>query len=124
VDSNHQTATQALQITLNAPVSAPLPPSPPVGPDNVPPVLLVQSPSSTIVQTSQATITVSGAASDNVGVTKVTWQNTLRGSGTAAGTTKWTADSIPIYPGTNTVIIRAYDAAGNSSWRSVTVVRN
>jgi hypothetical protein len=25
--------------------------------------------------------------------------------------------------GTNTVIIRAYDAAGNSSWRAITVVR-
>jgi hypothetical protein len=25
--------------------------------------------------------------------------------------------------GTNTVTIRAYDAAGNSSWRAITVVR-
>jgi hypothetical protein len=25
--------------------------------------------------------------------------------------------------GTNTITIRAYDAAGNSSWRAITVVR-
>jgi hypothetical protein len=25
--------------------------------------------------------------------------------------------------GTNTVTVRAYDAAGNSSWRAITVVR-
>jgi hypothetical protein len=30
---------------------------------------------------------------------------------------------MPLYVGTNTITIRAYDAAGNSGWRAVTVVR-
>jgi hypothetical protein len=30
---------------------------------------------------------------------------------------------VPLLVGTNTVIVRAYDAAGNSSWRSITVIR-
>jgi hypothetical protein len=75
------------------------------------------------VQTSQSTITVTGTASDNVAVSKVTWENIIMGSGTAAGTSNWTAAAIPVYVGTNTLIIRAYDAAGNSSWRTLTVVR-
>jgi hypothetical protein len=75
------------------------------------------------VQTSQSTITVTGGASDNVGVKTVTWQNTLIGSGTATGTSNWSA-TVTLYPGTNTLIFRAYDAAGNSSWRSLTVVKN
>jgi hypothetical protein len=124
IDSNHQTATQALEITrTTAAVTAPPPPPPSTGPDTVPPMLSIQSPSSTIVQTSQSSITVTGVASDNVAVANVTWQNTILGSGTATGTTNWSA-SVPVYPGTNTLIIRAYDAAGNSSWRSITVVRN
>jgi len=125
VDSNHQTATGAVQITRTVAATTPTPTQPtgPTGPDTLPPTLSIQSPASTIVQTSQSTINVSGMASDNVGVSQVTWQNTLLGSGTATGTTNWSAN-IAVYPGTNTLIIRAYDAAGNSSWRSITVVRN
>jgi hypothetical protein len=130
VDTAHQTTTQSLQITRTAPSSAPTAPAPtpttptpPTGPDTVPPTLSIQSPASTIVQTSQSTITVTGGASDNVGVKTVTWQNTLIGSGTATGTSNWSA-TVTLYPGTNTLIFRAYDAAGNSSWRSLTVVKN
>ena len=127
IDENHHTATQSLQITrTTAPVTVTPPPaSPPTptGPDTVPPTLSVRSPAATIVQTSQSTITVTGTASDNVAVSKVTWENIIMGSGTAAGTSNWTAAAIPVYVGTNTLIIRAYDAAGNSSWRTLTVVR-
>jgi hypothetical protein len=31
---------------------------------------------------------------------------------------------VPLLTGTNVVTVRAYDAAGNSSWRAVTVVCN
>jgi hypothetical protein len=30
---------------------------------------------------------------------------------------------VPLLVGTNVVTIRAYDAAGNSAWRAITVVR-
>jgi hypothetical protein len=129
-DTNHQMATQTVQITRNATAAQPTTPAPPTtpsaptGPDTVPPTITIQSPSSTIMQTNQSSITVTGSASDNVGVARVTWQNTLMGSGTATGTNAWSATAIPVYPGTNTLILRAYDAAGNSSWRSITVVRN
>jgi hypothetical protein len=129
-DSNHRTSTQALEVTRTAAVTQPAPPAAPPStpptpgtPDVVAPTIAIASPGMSIVQTSQPTITVSGSASDNVGVVKVTWQNTLAGSGAATGTTNWSAASIPLYHGTNTLVLRAYDAAGNSSWRSLTVVR-
>jgi hypothetical protein len=43
-------------------------------------------------------------------------------SGTATGTTAWSAN-VPLLSGTNVVTVRAYDAAANSGWRSLTVVR-
>jgi hypothetical protein len=39
------------------------------------------------------------------------------------GRMTWVARSIPLLYGNNVITIRAFDAAGNSSWRSVTVVR-
>jgi hypothetical protein len=122
VDSLHKTASQSAVVTRSA-ESVTTPVTPIGGSDTTPPTITLTSPRRTIVQTNQAAITVSGVASDNVEVAKVTWQNTLSGSGTATGTTKWSA-GIPLFPGTNTLILKAWDAAGNSSWRSVTVVRN
>ncbi|MGI8988008.1 MAG: hypothetical protein ACR2I2_00305 [Bryobacteraceae bacterium] len=82
------------------------------------------SPGSSIVSTNSASIAVRGTASDNSGVVNVTWQNTLSGAqGIAEGTSEWTASVIPLYPGTNTIVVRAFDAAGNSGWRSLTVTR-
>jgi len=93
------------------------------GADTVPPTLSIVNPGSTIVSTSSATISVSGTAADNVAVSRVTWTTSTGGSGTASGTTAWSA-TIPLLVGDNVVTVRAYDAAGNSTWRALTVVRN
>ena len=61
---------------------------------------------------------------DNVAVVKVAWSDSLGNTGSATGTTAWQTAAIPIRVGANTITIRAYDAAGNSGWRSVTVTRN
>ena len=90
--------------------------------DTVPPTLSIVSPSSTIVSVYTSTVSVSGTAADNVGVASVKWTASTGGAGTATGTTSWSA-AIPVLVGDNVVTIRAYDAAGNSSWRAVTVVR-
>ena len=75
-----------------------------------------------MVATSSASIAVSGTAGDNVGVAAVKWTNSTGYSGIASGTSKWTA-SVPLLVGSNVITVRAYDAAGNSSWRAITVVR-
>ncbi len=106
--------------------STPAPPPtspPPPGGDTVPPALAITTPSYSIVSTTASTITIAGTSADNVAVTSVKWSTAFGSSGTASGTASWTA-TVPLLIGTNSITIRAYDAAGNSAWRSLTVVRN
>ena len=91
--------------------------------DTTAPALAITSPGATSVSTTSTAIAFSGSASDNVGVTSVTWSTNTGRSGTASGTTSWSA-SIPLLVGSNVVTVKAYDAAGNSSWRSVVVTRH
>lgn len=128
-----KSTTQPAPAPSPAPVPAPSPtpaptptPTPPPTPTptpapTAPPSLTITSPGSTIVSTNLDSITISGTASDNVGVTSVTWSTSNYSSGTAAGTNNWSA-VVPLLEGDNVITIRAYDAAGNSSWRAVTVV--
>jgi hypothetical protein len=104
------------------PVPIPTPTPSPGVPDTAPPSLTIVSPGRTIVSTTSSSLAFSGTAGDNVGVVSVKWSNSTGDSGIASGTTDWKV-TVPLLTGTNVVIIRAYDAAGNSSWRSVTVVR-
>jgi len=129
-DTASHTATQTITVTRQA-QQTPNPPSTPNSPsgsgtpgNTTPPTLRITNPGSTIVSTSAGSITFQGLASDNVGVTSVTWSTTGGASGTATGTLTWTAPNIPLLVGSNTVTIRAFDAAGNSAWRAVTVVRS
>jgi hypothetical protein len=91
--------------------------------DATPPSLTILSPGSSIVSVSSSSVAVSGSASDNVAVAKVTWSTSNGDAGTAIGTTSWSA-VVPLLTGNNVVTFRAYDGAGNSSWRAVTVVRH
>jgi hypothetical protein len=95
----------------------------PSGPDTTAPVLQVTDPPSTNVLTAATTISVRGTAFDNVAVTRVVWSTSAGHSGTASGTERWDTGPIPLLTGTNRIIVRAFDAAGNSSWRSLTVTR-
>jgi hypothetical protein len=101
---------------------APTPVPKPTSGDTTPPSLSILSPGLTMVATSSASIAVRGTASDNVGVAAVKWTTSTGYSGTAAGTSTWSA-SVPLLVGNNAITVRAYDAAGNSSWRAITVVR-
>ena len=106
-----------------APSPTPAPAPKPAGGDTTPPTLRVVSPGSTMVSTAGAAIAVSGTASDNVGVTAVKWSTSTGAAGNASGTASWSLQA-PLLVGTNVVTVRAYDAAGNSTWRTITVVRN
>lgn len=95
---------------------------PPPGTDTTPPTLTIIYPSSTSLATSLSSLTFKGMASDQSGVLSVTWSTNTGSSGTAWGTTQWSA-VIPLLVGFNQVVIRATDTAGNVSWRSVIVNR-
>lgn len=91
--------------------------------DSTSPTVAIASPtSSSSYSTATSTITLSGTASDNVGVTTVTWANAANGtSGTATGTTAWSKSGISLAAGTNTLTVRASDSAGNTASDTLTV---
>jgi hypothetical protein len=123
-----------------APVAPPAPTSPPVAPpvapttppaappvtppstDRTPPSVRIVSPATTVVSTTAASLAVSGTAADDTGVVEVRWTTSTGYSGVAAGTQQWAA-TIPLYVGNTVVTVRAYDAAGHSDWRALTVTR-
>ena len=77
--------------------------------------------SGTSYPTSNTTISLSGNASDNVGVTRVTWSNDRGSSGNANGTTSWNTGNINLQSGSNVITVRAYDAAGRYGTDTLTV---
>jgi hypothetical protein len=98
------------------------PPPPPPGTDTTGPTLTITYPSTTSFATTLASLRFTGTASDRSGIASVTWSTNTGSSGIAAGTAYWSA-VIPLLVGSNTVIIRSTDTAGNMSWRSVVVAR-
>lgn len=90
--------------------------------DTTAPMLVITSPNRTSVTAASSSISIQGSASDNVGVVRVTWSTSTGAAGDATGTATWSAN-VPLIPGNNTVLIRAYDAAGNYAWRTMVVTR-
>ena len=90
--------------------------------DPTPPTVTITSPTANPTYgTSGSSVTLGGTASDNVGVTQVTWTNSRGGSGTATGTTSWSASGIALQAGTNVLTVTARDAAGNAATDTLTV---
>jgi hypothetical protein len=104
------------------PAPAPTPPAAPAPSDTTAPTLRILNPMTSNVLTSAPTRQISGTAWDNVGVERVSWENSLGGAGAATGTASWSA-SIPLHMGINRVTVRAWDAAGNMSWQTVIITR-
>jgi len=111
-DAANNTQTDSLTITYTPP-------------DTTAPVVTISGPTSAATYTTGTTpLTVSGTASDAVGVTQVSWANNRGGSGNATGTTAWTASGIALLSGSNVITITARDAAGNTSTDMLTVTYN
>jgi glucodextranase-like protein len=111
VSDGMQTATRTFTWTVTAGGAA----------DTIAPAVAITTPTTaTTFSTSAATLSLGGTASDNVGVTQVTWSNSRGGSGTATGTANWSA-SVGLQSGLNVVTVTARDAAGNTSTDTLTV---
>lgn len=74
----------------------------------------------TSYDTNSSTVSIGGTASDNAGVSSVTWTNSRGGSGIASGTTNWSAN-IPLVNGENQITITVQDTSDNISSDSITV---
>ena len=93
--------------------------------DTTPPTATITSPTSgSTYSTNVSSINLGGTASDNVGVSQVTWSNNRGGSGTASGTTTWSITGIALQGGTNIITVAAHDAAGNSGNATLSVKYN
>lgn len=111
-DQRGATASRSISVTRQETQSAG---------GTAPPALKITHPALTIISTSQPAITLRGTASAEA--RQITWSNSAGGSGAAEGTLSWTAAGIPLRVGTNNIVVRAHNAAGAQSWRSITVVR-
>ncbi len=95
-----------------------------VTPETVAPSVAITTPTTARTHTTtSATLTLAGTASDNIGVTQVSWSNSRGGGGVATGTTTWRA-GITLQGGSNVLTVTAHDAAGNTSTDTLTVTRN
>lgn len=110
-DAAGNVGTDSLTVTYSAPTA-----------DTTPPVVTITGPTTGTTHTATSSpLTLSGSASDNVGVTQVSWITDRGASGNASGTTNWTAAGIPLQSGSNIVTITARDAAGNKGTDVLTV---
>ncbi|MDD5687530.1 MAG: Ig-like domain-containing protein, partial [Elusimicrobia bacterium] len=89
-------------------------------PDTTPPSIVITSPANSATLTASL-LTVSGTASDNIGLSKV--EVKLGAGGTyasATGTNPWSS-SVTLVGGSNTIYAKATDTTGNITETSITV---
>jgi hypothetical protein len=92
--------------------------------DTTPPALRITIPTLLFsYSTTQTFVTVGGTARDNDQVSEVSWTTDRGFEGRASGTESWIA-GVPLRRGKNTITVRASDAAGNVSTRSIIVKSN
>ena len=91
--------------------------------DTIAPTVTISAPTTaTTYTTTLGSIALNGGVSDNVGVTSVTWRNSLGGSGSAfISGDFWTIPAVQLATGVNILTIGAFDAAGNSSLATVAI---
>ncbi|MFH1423817.1 MAG: fibronectin type III domain-containing protein [Candidatus Nealsonbacteria bacterium] len=91
-------------------------------PDITPPTITITVPTTLATySTTTNPINLAGSASDNIGVTQVTWVNSRGGSGAASGTTAWSILLVNLQSGDNTITVTASDAANNTITDILTV---
>jgi hypothetical protein len=73
--------------------------------------------------TKRSYLSLSGTASDNDKVSKVTWAHPNGTSGTADGTETWSISRISLKKWFNTIVLTAVDPAGNTTTKTLTVLR-
>ncbi|MBL8174323.1 MAG: matrixin family metalloprotease [Bryobacterales bacterium] len=115
------TAMNLTGATVNATLDVQYTPPAPVADTNAP-TLLITSPLQSAISTTSPTITITGTASDNVSVKEIDYIGDGTRTGKATGTLDWRFD-YSLLPGLNSIMIRAFDEAGNMSWRSLSITR-
>jgi hypothetical protein len=117
----------AVGTSTTTPTPTPTTPTTPATPttpttDKTAPTLAITYPTATSISATGTSFVVRGTATDNVAVTSVTWATT-RSAGQATTPYSGFTAAVPLVIGKNLITIKAFDAAGNSTWRSLTITR-
>ena len=89
------------------------------------PTIAITSPTTnTSYATSNSSVSLGGSASDDKGVTRVSWENNRGGGGVASGTTSWQTSAIQLTAGINVITVTAEDANGNVAKDTLSVTAN
>jgi len=90
--------------------------------DATPPTLSITSPATTANYVSNTqTVSIAGIATDDIGVTEVTWQNDRGGVGSVNGTINWRYDDLALSIGDNVITVTAVDSNKNSTESRITI---
>jgi fibronectin type 3 domain-containing protein len=92
--------------------------------DTTPPSINITAPTTaSSYDTTNGSVTVSGTATDNVGLTRISWANNKGGSGsqTVSGTSANASFNIALQNGANTITLTAIDTSGNSGQKQLVV---
>jgi len=108
-DAAGNQSTDAVTVTYSA------------GDSSAPTVSIAGPTTASTYSTTRGVVTLGGSASDDRGVTAVTWANDRGGSGFTSGTTSWSVASVNLYQGTNVITVTAQDADGNRGTDVLTV---
>jgi Ca2+-binding RTX toxin-like protein len=86
------------------------------------PAIVITSPTSDSTAAARSPfIALAGTAADAEGIASVSFASDRGGSGTATGTTAWTAAHVPLAAGANVLTATVRDAAGNEASDIITV---
>jgi Fibronectin type III domain len=112
-------------IEANTPASSSSSLSPvTTSPDKTSPVITITAPTSgASFNTTSASVTVTGSATDNVGLSQISWTNSKGGSGNMSvnGTSASGSFNIALLSGANVITVTARDTSGNSGQRQLTI---
>jgi len=99
--------------------------NPPSPQDTTPPAITITAPTTAgpSYDTTNASVTVSGAATDNAGLTRISWSNSNGGSGSqpVSGTNANASFNIALLSGSNVITLTALDTSGNTGQTQITV---
>ena len=120
IDDSGRVNANGFPVTIGGGGGTPPPPT-----DNVPSISITSPTSSGSYSTAQTTMSLTGSASDDRGLSNVTWSNNRGGSGTATNSsgnwTSWSIPSVNLAAGVNVITVTAVDNASQTGTATLTV---
>jgi hypothetical protein len=88
----------------------------------VPKISLTSPTTAATYTTSSSSVSLTGVASDDTGISRVKWSTDKGQVGDAVGTTAWSIPAVTVALGTTNVTVTAYDNSGNTSSVTLAIV--